>query len=208
MGLNRRVNALVGRQQWRPTGIVGRLVGEQMVRQHVPATLWTLSLLKLTPADRVLEIGCGAGRAVALAITEVPGGRVTAIDLSRAMVRAASRRNARALRAGRVTVRQADVTNLPFEDVQFDKAFSIHTLYFWPDPARAVAEIGHVLKPGGLLALTLSPGRVAEEDDAGIRALLDERVIPSMKASGFMDVRIERGPDSREYRTIAVVGAK
>lgn len=156
----------------------------------------------------MLEIGCGAGRAAALAAAQVPGGHVIAIDLSRAMVRAASRRNARVLKSGRVAVRQGDVINLPFEDAQFDKAFSIHTLYFWPDPARAVDEIGRVLKPGGLLALALSPGKVDGEDDAGVRAMLDNCVIPSMNQYGFTGIRIERGPNSREYRTIAVLGVK
>lgn len=37
-GLERRFDTLVGRQQRRPVGIVGRLVAEQMVRQHVPET--------------------------------------------------------------------------------------------------------------------------------------------------------------------------
>lgn len=52
-------------QQYRcPSGPVGRLIGAQMVRQHEPEVQWTLSLLALTPTDQVLEIGCGAGRAL------------------------------------------------------------------------------------------------------------------------------------------------
>ncbi len=208
MDLKHRVDSLVGRQQQCPAGIVGRIIGERMVRQHVPETLWTVSLLDLVAADRVLEIGCGAGRAVELVAAHVPEGHVTGIDLSRTMVRAASRRNARALRAGRVAVREGDVARLPFADQTFDKILSIHTLYFWQDPTRAMAEIGRVLRPGGLLALTLSPGKVGAADDAGYRAMVEERVIPSMERLRFTTVRIERGPDSRQYKTVAVIGVR
>lgn len=89
---------------------------------------------------------------------------------------------------------------------QFDKILSIHTLYFWPDPARAVAELRRVLKPGGLLALTFSPGKVGAPEDAEVRAIVHAHVIPAMEQSGFT-VRVERGPDSRQYKALAVIGA-
>jgi ubiquinone/menaquinone biosynthesis C-methylase UbiE len=206
--LKHHLDALVGRQQRCPSGIVGRIVGEQMVQQHAPETLWTLALLDLAPTDRVLEIGCGAGRAIELAAAQVPGGQVTGIDLSRAMVRAASRRNARAIKEGRMSIRQGDVANLPFADGQFDKILSIHTLYFWPDPARAVAEMRRVLKLGGVLALTLSPGKVEATVDAGYRSIVDGQVLPAMERLGFAAVSLEQGPDSRQYRTVAVIGVR
>jgi len=87
----------------------------------------------------------------------------------------------------------------------FDKILSIHTLYFWPDPARAVAELGRALKPGGLLALTFSPGKVGALEDAGVQAVVRDRVIPAMERSG-LTVHVERGPDSRRYKTLAVIG--
>jgi ubiquinone/menaquinone biosynthesis C-methylase UbiE len=208
IGLKHHVDALVGRQQSCPSGIFGQIVGKQMVRQHAPETLWTIALLDLAPSDRVLEIGCGAGRAIELAVTQVPDGQVTGIDLSRAMVWAASRRNARAIKEGRVRIRQGDVANLPFADGQFDKILSIHTLYFWPDPARAVAEMRRVLKPGGVLALTLSPGKVGAMVDAGYRAIVDGQVMPAMERLGFAPVSVERGPDSRQYRTVVVIGVR
>ena len=56
------------RQHRLPRGWLGRLIGERMVRQHTPETLWTLQLLALGPDDRVLELGFGAGRALQLAL--------------------------------------------------------------------------------------------------------------------------------------------
>jgi len=206
VNLKQRLDTLMDRQQRCPTGLAGRAVGAHMARQHAPETLWTIALLDIAPADYVLEIGCGAGRAIELVAAGAPEGHVTGLDLSHAMVRAAGRRNARALGAGRVAVRQGDVTRLPFEDRRFDKILSVHTLYFWPDPARAVAELRRALKPGGLLALTFSPGKVGAPEDAGVRAVVHDRIIPAMERSGFTTVRVERGPDSRRYKTLAVIG--
>ncbi len=84
------VGAFVGRQQRRPTGLAGRVIGERMARQHAPETRWTIGLLDLAPADRVLDIGCGAGRAIDLIAARTPRGHVSGVDVSGAMVRASS----------------------------------------------------------------------------------------------------------------------
>jgi ubiquinone/menaquinone biosynthesis C-methylase UbiE len=133
---------------------------------------------------------------------------VSGIDLSHAMVRAAARRNARAIRMGRAEVQRGDVADLPCADHSFDKVLSIHTLYFWTDPERAIAEIARVLKPGGRLGLTFSPGKVGVPDDAGYRTMVEEYVLPSMTRHGFATARVACGPASRQYRTVAVIGLK
>lgn len=206
MILKSYVDSLVGRQQRCPSGLLGRAIGARMARQHTPKTLWTISLLDLAPAERVLDIGCGAGRAIERIAAQTPQAQVSGVDLSPAMVAAAIHRNRRAVKAGHVEVRQGDVAALPFADRMFDKVLSIHTLYFWTDPEQAVAEIGRVLKPGGRLALTFSPGKVGAVDDAACRDLVERQIIPSMQRQGFVTIRQERGPDSRQYRSMVIVG--
>lgn len=212
MNLLNRIGAplLVG-QHGHPRGIVGRMLGEQMVRQHVPETAWTISLLDLKPESQILEIGFGAGRAIELVATQVANGHVSGIDLSQEMVSAAARRNARAIKAGQVTLRRGDVTILPFAGSQFDKVFSIQTLYFWSDPLRAFAEISRVLKPGGMLVVTLSTGTINGVEATGLeryQLILEEQIIPGMKQLGFTQADILQGPASRHFKTTAVIGVK
>ena len=210
--LNRARASLLDGQHGHPRGLVGRLLGEQMVRQHIPETTWTLALLDFQPEDQILEIGFGAGRAIEIAAAQVTNGQVSGIDHSQEMVRAASRRNARAIKAGRVALQRGDVgTTLPFDDNRFDKIFSIQTFYFWSDPPRSLAEIFRVLKPGGMLVITLSTGTIDTTESTGLeryQQILEEQIIPGMKQCGFLRADIEQGPLSRQFKTTAVIGAK
>ncbi len=212
MNLKKRIEAsLLAGQHGHPSGIIGRMLGEQMVRQHMPETTWTISLLDIQPEDQILELGFGAGRAIELVAAQVTNGHVAGIDHSQAMVQAASRRNAKAIKAGLVTLHQGDVTTLPFADNQFDKIFSIQTLYFWSDPPRTLTEIFRVLKPGGMLVVTLSTGTINNTETTGLEGyqiLLVEQIIPCMKQLGFTQAFIKQGPASRQFKTTAVIGMK
>jgi ubiquinone/menaquinone biosynthesis C-methylase UbiE len=183
LSLDRRIEAVVSRHYGCPAGVIGRVAGERMARQHEAEAAWTVSLLALTPTDRVLEIGCGAGHALELAAREVPSGQAVGIDLSLTMVRAARRRNAPAIRAGTIVVEQADVTRLPFGENQFDKLFSIHSIYFWPDRAGALAELRRVLRPGGMLALTLTTGKNGSTAPGSdwFQSFLHDQLLPEME---------------------------
>lgn len=144
-------------QYRRPTGLLGRYIGAQMARDHRPENLWTVANLHAAPTDEILEIGCGAGVALQALAAQVTTGRVVGLDVSPTMVAAARRRNAQAIRAGRVALHCGDAAALPFAAAAFDKAFSIHSIYFWPRPQAALRAIARVLRPGGTLLLTVLP---------------------------------------------------
>ena len=209
--INRIKTSLLSGQHGHPKGIIGYLLGEQMVRQHVTETTWTISLLNLEPDNQVLELGFGAGRAIELVAAQVPGGQVSGIDISQMMVHTASRRNVKAIKAGRVSLRHGDLATLPFPDNQFDKIYTIQTLYFWPDPFHVLAEIFRVLQPDGMLVITLSTGKLDSNEVTGLehyQHTLEEQIVPAMKQQGFTQAFIEQGPVSRQYKTVAVIGVK
>lgn len=100
------------------------------------------SMLELSPEDRVLDIGCGNGRA---GFTLRPRcGRVVAID-------AGDHFAAEAL--GTVDLARGDIRRLPFAEASFDKAYSLDVLeHLTEEGVRAVlGEARRVLRPGGLL---------------------------------------------------------
>lgn len=214
VNVRKRISTSIDRQHQHPTGIVGRVIGARMVRQHAPETVWTIGQLAIAPDDHVLELGFGAGRGIELAARQAVNGQVTGIDLSATMVRAARRGNSRALRAGRVALLRGDATALPFAAEQFDKIFSIHTFYFWPDPLSVMEDIFRVLRPGGMVMLALStgvigPGGTREAGPFGtLQRFLEDQLVPGMQRIGFTTAALEQGPDNRQFNTVAALGRK
>ncbi len=159
----------------KPEGWSGRLVGHAMARQHRSLTVWTIGLMKVQPADRILDVGCGGGMAVSLLSEAARYGFVSGLDYSREMVRQASRRNEEAVRGGRVEIQHGDAMALPYGDETFDKVCGIETFYFWPDPLRGLREAYRVLKSGGQVTITLEMSKEASRKTSGLGKYLSER---------------------------------
>lgn len=52
--LRTKWTAFLDQQHRYPTGLIGRLIGERMLRQHAPETTWSVDQLQGQPTDRVL----------------------------------------------------------------------------------------------------------------------------------------------------------
>jgi SAM-dependent methyltransferase len=143
----------IARQSRCPSGFLGWVIGKIMSVETASANDAALAALALQPGDRVLEAGFGHGRSVERAAASVTEGFVAGIDASDEMVRMAMRRCRRLIAAGRVRLAVADSASIPYPDGFFDKAYTVHTMYFWDDPERHLRELGRVLRDGGRLVL-------------------------------------------------------
>jgi ubiquinone/menaquinone biosynthesis C-methylase UbiE len=56
---------------------------------------------------------------------------------------------------GVVTIQEAGIESLPFDDEYFDKVFTVHTIYFWESIDQGFHEAYRVLKPGGTLYVSI-----------------------------------------------------
>jgi ubiquinone/menaquinone biosynthesis C-methylase UbiE len=105
-------------------------------------------LMRVRPGQRVLDVGCGLGDDVrALAALVGPTGRAVGVDLSEAMVVEARQRSAGAGLA--VAFAVGDAHRLDFPDSSLDACRTERTLHVAAEPARAVAELVRVTRPGG-----------------------------------------------------------
>jgi len=188
--MNTARSAIV-QQFGKPSGLLGVLVG--LIMRVRPSnrlrSVRTLELLNIRPEDRVLEVGFGPGLAVARAAERATGGKVVGIDHSPLMLRQARRRNAKAIRAGRVELLLESADALPRFEERFDKILAVNVYMFWDDPACVLTSLRSLMKPGGVIALTLQPRRRgATADDTQAAA---KRMAASLEAAGFGEVRTE-----------------
>lgn len=100
----------------------------------------------------ILDVGAGAG--ILLRDLLERGHQTMAIDISFEMVQTARETVAEGMVKKKDCV-QADVEALPFGEERFDVVTCLGVLSFVPSENRAIGEMGRVLKPGGVLIVTL-----------------------------------------------------
>lgn len=152
-----------------------------------PAYAAAVGELGLREGDRVLDAGCGTGRALPpLRAAVGPSGVVVAADLTPAMLAAA-------VRAGRHRDGQlllADVTALPLRTGSLDAVLGAGLIAHLPNPAENLRELARVVRPGGTLALFHPIGRAALAARQGRRITPDDlraeaNLRPLLAASGW-----------------------
>jgi sarcosine/dimethylglycine N-methyltransferase len=116
------------------------------------ATGQLAELAAITGADRVLDAGAGIGGTARFLAAQY-GCQVTAVDLTSEYCETAEWLNQLTGLDQAITVRQADVTDLPFADAAFDVMTSQHVQMNVADKARLYAEARRVLVTGGRLAI-------------------------------------------------------
>lgn len=106
---------------------------------------WVTQKIRLQhgASARVLDVGCGAGFLSNHLARE--GFEVTGLDASQAAIQVAARHDV----SGKARYLLGDALLLPFPDASFDAVCAMDFLEHVEEPARAVAEMARVLKPGG-----------------------------------------------------------
>jgi ubiquinone/menaquinone biosynthesis C-methylase UbiE len=127
---------------------------------HLPRvfTPWARVLLEILPpqpGDAVLDVATGPGTVARPAAQLAgPGGRVTGVDLSAAMLSIA---RSFAPEAGSAPIEylESPATSMPLPSESFDRAYCQQGLQHMSDAAAALAEIRRVLRPSGSLAVAV-----------------------------------------------------
>jgi SAM-dependent methyltransferase len=186
---------ITDRRARRPSGAAARTTyGDPLY--HYPNFRVILNELALTAEDYLLEVGCGGGAFLHMALKS--GCRAAAVDHSADMVRVAREVNRDSVDAGRLNVEEASASALPFPDAVFTCAAMTGVLGFLPDPVAVLSEIRRVLLPGGRLVLMgtdpeLRDTPAAPEPIASRLRFYDEDELAELgRAAGFADVRVVR----------------
>ena len=148
----------------------------------------------LTPGDRLLEIGPGAGFITEKAVERVGrAGRVVCLDIQIEMLR-----KVRARLGDGAALVCASGSQLPFRDGAFGRALLVAVLGEIPDKRRACEDLFRVIRPGGTL---LSPPNGGESFWSAINS--DLRVTGSAASAARSVISL----GSTSARTLAKYGA-
>lgn len=125
---------------------------DQLHAGFADATRYLLSRLDLSPASRLLDVGCGIGGPSRLAAAEF-GCAVTAVDLSPDFVAAARSLTALVGLSDRVEFRVAAGDDLGVADAFFDAAMMVHVGMNIPDKAAVFTDVRRALRDGAAFAV-------------------------------------------------------
>ena len=178
---------------------------------EVPLHRLVPGLCGMQPGMAVLDIGCGSGTVLAEIARQFPGGRLTGVDPTPAMIETAKHSLAG---MDNVSLYPSGAESLPLADDSIDVAIAVCTLHHWGDMVAGLAEVRRVLKPGGRLVVVDEIWDEWPDDEAALAELPPQtegqshcqlldglQVSAALTAAGFDDVSL------REHREpgIAVV---
>jgi ubiquinone/menaquinone biosynthesis C-methylase UbiE len=172
-------------------------LGSRDNRNHLIKVRAISDAIGAASPGHILEVGTGTGLHARWLLENTPVS-ITAVDASTEMLAIAARR----LEAyeQRVSLGVVDAHALPFADGAFDGAFCSGTLHHLSRPARGVAEITRVTRPGGRIAImepnwkfpsTLIIG-AATPAERNVFKISPAALTTWGRAAGLLDVRLDR----------------
>jgi SAM-dependent methyltransferase len=190
----------------KPSGWLGKLMYRNPVG-HYGFFRAVIDKLQLQPDDIFLEVGCGGGILLDMALQTVQ--RACGIDHSPDMVELARQRNAQALSEGRAEIVRGNLQDLPWNENTFTCAAGVEMLGFVEDPMLALRGLYRVLKPDGRLVFA-----TAAQPESALSRLLsapwlkhlrfhaDDELASMLREAGFQTVQVQR-VDRSEHTNFA-----
>ena len=190
----------------RPSSLMGRLLLRSMNIGHGRLHQWGLKAAGIQLTDRVLDVGCGGGKAISRILEETRR-EVAGVDHSSEAVKTARSVNRAAVSSGRLRIVESSVESLPFRDGFFDVVTAFETTYFWPELQVGLTEIHRVLNRGGRLVIA---NEFADRASAGAWADRLNMHVPDSEAlagaayeAGFLMVDVSVHPHNGWLRLVA-----
>lgn len=187
-----------------PSGGQALETARKMNEVHGSLNRKCIELMHISPGDHILETGPGNGAFARDIVGNLQGVSYTGIDWSDAMVQQARSLNAELIASGHAQFLLADSNSIPLGAHSFDKALTVHTVYFWDDPALHLAELARVLKPQGLLCIAFADRTFTEKmpfAQMGFTLYNAQEVKTLLEGAGFLVQDILRITETSKAET-------
>ncbi len=184
-------------QTRKPEGKLGKMMLNGMNSGHAKMADWGSSHLKNIAPETIVDLGCGGGRNIGELLKKYPDAKGTAIDYSELSVEKATEYNKEYITAGRLVIKQGNVSALELPDRMYDLATAFETIYFWPGLEKCFTEVARILKDGGyFMIVNESDGTDAaslkfEKIIDGMKCYTVEQISDALKAAGFRGIKTD-----------------
>jgi len=176
-----------------PSGNEGKKTLEHMNDHHRSLAEWALSVLPDISPKSILDVGCGGGMLISLLSELFPDSKLTGVDISDDAVEFTKDTNKGLLCSKRLSVIQASVSKLPFDDNSFDLVTAFETYFFWPDLGNDIKELYRTLKDNGTVMIVsetyphpkFNERNVQLIKDYGMNILENNKMAELMEDAGF-----------------------
>lgn len=137
-----------------PAGEQAVALGQHMHAHNFNMTKNAIDLLDIPANSDVLELGHGNAHHLSYFHDQLPTAAYTGLEIATAMQQEAIA-FAQQLPPLNAKFDLYDGKLFPYQDQQFNAVFAVNNLYFWTKPQLTFQEIHRVLKPGGMLVLSV-----------------------------------------------------
>jgi ubiquinone/menaquinone biosynthesis C-methylase UbiE len=203
----------------KPEGEAGLKTAAMMSQGNAHMNRAAIGVVNPSPNDNILELGMANGSFINEIVSVHPSIQYTGVDFSETMVYEASRLNGEWIGKGQVNLVFASASNLPFFEDNFNKVFTVNTIYFWDNESKVLAELSRVLAPGGRLIISIRPRHQMEKypfTRFGFRMYSGEEVASLLKSAGFIDIEtfenrepsLEINGETYTMENVVVTGTK
>jgi ubiquinone/menaquinone biosynthesis C-methylase UbiE len=206
----------IAKQLGCPQGEHGIKTGEMMNVSNMGMSISAIDALDLKNDETVLEIGHGNGGHIAQLLSKAENLHYFGADISATIIVEAERINQDFVTQGKVQFNLTDGNSLPFDDDQFDKIFTVNTIYFWQNPSEYLNEIKRILKLNATLVICFADKTFMQNlpfTSYGFKLYEVEKVKEVLERAGFKIINILNKTEQvksktgeqveREYHVIA-----
>ena len=140
----------VGGNFGNPNGIAGKISTKLMNIMNQRQYKAILDNINLEHNDILLDIGFGNGYLINKLFKENIPIKIYGIEISNDMINNASKKYKKIIGNGYLKLYSENIVNTSFENEQFNKLYTVNTIYFWNDLEKCFFEIKRILKPNGI----------------------------------------------------------
>jgi len=146
-----------------PNGIKGIEVADLMNKTNFRMIHHSIDRLNLFDNSSILELGHGNCKHLPYVLQQKNNLTYHGLEISELMNSEAKRINQQVIDRQQATFYLYDGQNIPFADCNFDRVFTVNTIYFWFEPKFLMSELYRVIKPKGLLNITFGQGNYMKQ---------------------------------------------